>query len=259
MRVAAIRYINALPLIYGLRTDPSVELSLDAPSICYRMLVEGQVDVALIPVFGTQTHSEIRAVKGLGIAALNRTASVYLFATKPLDRIESVVTDPGSISSATLVRIILRGKYNNTPRFESGIVSNIHEALRSHDAALIIGDDAILTEKTDYDHYDLATEWYSMTQLPFVFAVWAANRPLTDAEKEALRNSYIAGSQNMEAIIAEAGRQLSVRDDFLKKYYNVHLHYQLSRSDYEGLLKFLTLAAEYQLVEKVRKDIWMQS
>lgn len=257
MRVAAIRYINALPLIYGLRSDPSVQLLLDAPSACYRRLVAGEVDVALIPVFGTQTDPGIRALKGLGIAALNRTESVYLFSTKPLDRVASVVTDPGSISSATLVKIILRGKYNNIPRFETGTVSNVHEALRRHDAALIIGDDAIMTEKTDYDHYDLATEWYSMTQLPFVFAVWAANRMLTDAEQESLRNSYVSGSENMENVIAEAGRQVTVRGDFLKKYYNDHLHYVLSRADYEGLLKFLSLASEYQLVERVRKDLWM--
>lgn len=257
MRVAGIRYINALPLIYGLRKDPSVDLTLDAPSVCYQKLISGDVDVALIPVFGTQINPEIRAVKGLGIAAFNRTASVYLFATKPLDRVQSVVTDPGSISSATLVRIILRGKYNNLPRFAPGVISNIHEALRLHDAALIIGDNAILTEKTDYDHYDLATEWYSMTQLPFVFAVWASMRILTDAEKETLKNSYIAGTQNWPEVIAEAEKQISVSGDFLKKYYNDYLHFQLSRSDYEGLLKFLNLAAEYRLVDSVRRDIWM--
>lgn len=257
MRVAGIRYINALPLIYGLRTDPSVELTLDAPSACYQKLVSGEVDVALIPVFGTQIDQEIRAVKGLGIAALNRTASVYLFSTKPLDRVQSVVTDAGSISSATLARIILRGKYNNLPRFAPGAISNIHDALRLHDAALVIGDNAILAEKTDYDHYDLATEWYSMTQLPFVFAVWAAKRNLTEEEKETLKNSYLAGAQNMPEVIAEAEKQISVSGDFLKRYYNDYLHFQLSRSDYEGLLKFLNLAADYRLVDSVRRDIWM--
>lgn len=257
MRVAGIRYINALPLIYGLRTDPSVRLVLEAPSVCYRKLIEGEVDVALIPVFGTQTNPEIRAVKGLGIAALNRTTSVYLFATKPLDRVESVVTDPGSISSAMLVRIILRGKYNNNPRFEPGSVSNVHDALRMYDAALIIGDDAIVTEKTDYDHYDLATEWHSMTRLPFIFAVWAARRTLSEAERDCLKNSYLAGAKNMAEVVQEAGRQVPVSGDFLEKYYNEHLHYLLSRTDYEGLLKFLSLAAEYGFVERVRKDIWM--
>ena len=257
MRVAGISYINALPLIFGLRKDPAISLTLDVPSACFRRLSQGEVDVALVPVFCTQSDPTIRAVKGLGIAAVNRTASVYLFAKKPLDRIESVVTDPGSISSTNLLRIILKGKYNNTPRFQSGAVFNIHEALRNNDAALIIGDDAILTEKTDYDHYDLATEWYSMTQLPFVFAVWAANRTLTEGEKEALRNSCSEGLRNIEECIGEARNVISVSGEFLKKYYNDHLHYQLASSDYEGLLKFLSLAGENRIVEKVRKDIWM--
>ena len=111
MRVAGIRYINALPLIYGLRKRSlGAACDSDAPSVCYRKLIEGEVDVALIPVFGTQINPEIRASKGSASRHSNSTASVYLFATKPLDRVESVVTDPGSISSATLVNIILRGK-----------------------------------------------------------------------------------------------------------------------------------------------------
>ncbi|MCI0411538.1 menaquinone biosynthesis protein [bacterium] len=257
IRIAAIRYINTLPLVYGLEFNPDLELTFETPSRCYEMLLQDEVDVALIPIIGTQLSTEIRAIKGLGIAATNRTESVYLFATKPLDRLRTVIGDPSSLTSVLLSKIILNEKYKNKPRFLSGSIDNIHEVLRQYDAALIIGDEAILTDKSDYDHYDLATEWYSITGFPFVFAVWASKRILSHEEKEIFHNAYQQATQNWEGIIYRAASMLAVDVPFLKRYYNENLRYHLARSDYEGLLRFLVLAADFGYLQKVRKDIWM--
>lgn len=256
MRIAAIRYINALPLIYGLRGDPSVELLIDTPSGCYRRLIHGEVDLGLIPIVGLQTHPGIRAVKGVGIAAATRTESVFVLTTKPLDRIQTVTADAGSLTSVMLLKIILQEKYRNQAEFRSEPIQNIHEVLRHSDAALLIGDEAILAEKTDYDHYDLATEWYSIYRLPFVFAIWASLRVISTDERAILSASYQKATQNWQNIYSEAMRMLPVDRTFVKRYYNENLHYQLSKKDYEGILKFLTLSANLGLLESVRKDIW---
>src|SRR3990172_493160 len=127
MRIAAIQYINALPLIYGLQQDPAVDLSLDVPSGCYQKLISREVEVALIPVFGTQTDTSIRAVKGLGIAAANRTESVILFSRKPLDRIQTVLTDAASLTSIVLLQIILKEKYACDAKLRPGPIHHIHQ------------------------------------------------------------------------------------------------------------------------------------
>jgi len=257
MRVAAIRYINTLPLIYGMDQNPTIDIVFDTPSRCYEKLIKNEVDVALIPIIGTQMDPSIHALKGLGIAAIHRTESVYLFATKPLDRVQTLLADPSSLTSVMLSKIILQEKYGNESQFLSGNAENIHDVLRLFDAALIIGDDAILTDKTDYDHYDLATEWYSITGFPFVFAVWASKKILFEEEREVFHLAYTQASQNWERIYDQAARMLSVDVPFLKRYYNENLRYHLTRSDYEGLLRFLTLASDFGYLEKVRKDIWM--
>jgi len=257
MRVAAIRYINTLPLIYGMEDNPAVNLILDTPAGCYKKLIGNEVDVALIPVIGTQMDNEVRAIKGLGIAAANRTESVYLFTTKPLDHVQTVLADLSSLTSVLLSKIILREKYSNEPHFFSGNTENIHDVLRLFDAALIIGDEAILVDKTDYDHYDLATEWYSITGFPFVFAVWASKRVLFEEEREAFQLAYRQAAENWEEIYDRAERMLAVDRSFLKRYYNENLRYHLTRSDYEGLLRYLTLASDFGYLDKVRKDIWM--
>ena len=257
MRIAAIRYINTLPLIYGMEYHPDLNLTFDTPSRCYRMLIEDQVDVALIPILGTQMNPALRAIKGLGIAATNRTESVYLFTTKPLDRIKTVLSDPSSLTSVLLSKIILQEKYGNRPDFLTGSAENIHEILRLFDAAVVIGDEAILADKSDYDHYDLATEWYSITGFPFVFAVWASKKSLSPEQREIFHTAFKQASENWGSIYDQAARMLAVDLPFLKRYYNENLRYHLMRSDYEGLLRFLTLASDFGHLEKVRKDIWM--
>src|SRR5207253_633527 len=45
--------------------------------------------------------------------------------------------------------------------------------LETNDAALIIGDPAMLIDRSSLHVYDLAEEWRRQTDLPFVFAFWA--------------------------------------------------------------------------------------
>jgi chorismate dehydratase len=257
MRVAAVRYINALPLIYGLENQPEVELLFETPSACYQMLIQGEADVGLIPVIGTQFDSSLRAIKGLGIASQGRSESVYLFAKKPLDRVETIATDPASLTSVVLLKIVMKQKYGNSPQFRPFASRSIHDVLRDQDAALVIGDEAILADKSDYDHYDLAAEWYSLTQLPFVFAFWAANKSLSESELQILQEPYHLASQNWGDLYRKAQQTLPVGMDFLKRYYNVNLRFRFISSDYEGMFKFFSLAAEDHLIDQVREDIWL--
>jgi chorismate dehydratase len=257
MRIAAVRYINALPLLHGLEKNKALDLSYHTPAICYERLTTGQADVGLIPIIGTQLSDSIRALKGLGIAAAQKSESVLLFAKKPLDRLERVLTDQGSMTSVMLLKIILRAKYGISPHFSSGSTGDIYAALRENDAALVIGDGAILAEKSDFDHYDLATEWYSLTRLPFVFAIWGCSRPLTDIEKQILNGALEAASHHWDEVYRKAGETLDVKRDFLERYYNDNLHYRLTRGDYEGILKYFDYASQFQFLAKVRKDIWL--
>ncbi len=257
MRIAAVRYINALPLLYGLSKNKSLDVSYHTPAVCYQRLTTGEADVGLIPIIGTQHSDSIRALKGLGIAAAQKSESVLLFAKKPLDRLERVLTDRGSMTSVMLLKIILRARYGVNPQFTSGSTEDLYAALRENDAALVIGDAAILAEKTDFDHYDLATEWYSLTRLPFVFAIWGCSRPLTDAEKQILNATLQDASQNWDDVYRKARETLDVEHDFLERYYNVNLHYRLTRGDYEGILKYFEYASQFQFLPRIRKDIWL--
>jgi chorismate dehydratase len=257
MRVAAIHYLNTLPLIHGLRNNEDHELILDTPSSCFKRLIDKEVDVALIPVFGTQMHPDVRAISGIGIAAEKQTESVLLYSHKPLDQIKSVSVDPASLTSVNLLKIILEKKYRNEPQFITANDNNLSAILNNYDAALVIGDGAILSKVPGCSRWDLATEWYAFTNLPFVFAVWASIRSLNTSEQNVFRQSLVEGLEAIDKIINEAKKIISVDSQFLKRYYNLDLHYQLTPDDYQGLAKYLALAADLKLVKNIRTDIWM--
>ena len=53
VKVAAVSYLNTKPLLYGFRDHKvlrSMELSLDYPARIARQLIDGEVDLALVPV-----------------------------------------------------------------------------------------------------------------------------------------------------------------------------------------------------------------
>jgi predicted solute-binding protein len=257
MRVAAIRYLNTLPLIYGLQRNPDHELILESPSSCFNLLITKEVDVALIPVFGTQINSSVQAVRGIGIAAEKKTESVLLYSFKQINEIKKIAIDPASLTSVNLLKIILRKKYRTNPEFVTLEEKDLAEALHKFDAVLIIGDAAILGNVEDVKKWDLATEWNDFTGLGFIFAVWGALRPLISAEQEVFRQSLVDGLNSMDQIVQEGQKKISVDIDFLKRYYNHDLHYQLTPNDYQGFSKYLALAADLKLMKNIRTDIWM--
>lgn len=257
MRIAAIRYINALPLVFGLQNRHDHDLVLDTPSSCFRKLIAGEVDVALIPVLGTQMHPDVRAISGLGIAAETQTESVFVYSQKPLSQIQTVAVDPASLTSVNLLKMILQLRYQNQPRFFSSDDFQLQDQLRLYDAALVIGDDAIVTRVAGYDRWDLASEWFAITKLPFIFAVWASLRRLKSSDQEPFRLSLLEAQSSPEFIINQACKMLPVDREFVKRYYNLDLHYQLTPNDYQGLSHYLALAADLKLVDNIRTDIWM--
>jgi chorismate dehydratase len=257
MRIAAIRYINTLPLIFGLQQSHHHDLIFDSPSACFRKLIANEVDVALIPIWGTQLHSDVRAIPGLGIAADHQTESVFVYSKTPLNKIQTVAVDPASLTSVNLLKIILSMKYQNQPEFVTSDAFDVQERLRSCDAGLVIGDAAITANIPGFNRWDLAAEWHAMTELSFIFAVWASIRQLTSSELDIFHESLLQGQASLEMVIDQACQILPVDREFVKRYYNLDLHYQLTPNDYQGFSRYLALAADLKLVDNIRTDIWM--
>ena len=92
--------------------------------------------------------------------------------------------------------------------------------------------------------FDLGNAWFEMTQLPFVFAVWALKRGLEDGPRlrRLLREARQFGLDTLETIIRE---RTDYDYDFRKDYLSWHIHYHLGSDEKRGLAKFMELLRKH--------------
>lgn len=258
IRLASVAYLNALPLTWGLTRGSQrglYDLRLAAPPECARLLREGLVDAALIPSIEFARIPGLTPVPGTGISSLQEVKSVLLLSRRDPAAVGSLAADVNSCTSVALARLILRRRYGADPAVVP-MEPHPDRMLRSHDAALLIGDAALaaghrLEQAPDPSIrvLDLAREWNELTCLPFVFAFWAC-RPVLDAKKigDSLKISLEEGLENVDSIAAAASERTGLPESSLGSYLRHNIHYRLGQRECDSLRVFYRLCRESGLL-----------
>ncbi len=239
IKVGAVSYLNTKPLVYGFEQgmmEEAIDLSFDYPANVARQLMNNEIDLGLVPVAVLPMLPEYYIISDYCIGADGAVASVCLFSDVPLSAITEVLMDYQSRTSAALLKILLQQHWNITPKLtsaEKGFETNIKDTI----AGLVIGDRAFSQRKKSKYIYDLAEAWKQMTGLPFVFAVWAANKKLDVAFKTAFNNAIANGVNNMALVLEKE----TCSEYNLKTYYTENIKYLLDEPKKKGLNTFLNL------------------
>ena len=238
IRVGIVNYRNTKPLIYGLEREPMknrIELVGAYPARLAQMLLEGEVDLGLIPVAAIPTLKEYHIVGNYCIGAEGEIASVCLFSEVPLDQIEKVYLDYQSRSSVALLKWLMRESWGIFPEILLAEDESYRENIKGTTAGLVIGDRALEQRKISTYIYDLGSEWRSITGLPFVFAAWVSTKPLPEEFVAAFDAANALGLKHIDEIVAS--NPYEIYD--LKKYYTLHLSYELTEAKRKGMERFL--------------------
>jgi predicted solute-binding protein len=149
LRLGAVGYLNARPLVYGLERSSRFDVRFDVPSVCADLLHEGGIDVGLIPSIeylrGPSGVGHYRIVPDLAIASRGEVASVALYTRRPVSDVRSIAMDTSSRTSVALVSVLCAKLFKIQPAIESR-TPDVTAMLADCDAALIIGDNALLTD-----------------------------------------------------------------------------------------------------------------
>ncbi len=248
IRVGAVTYLNAKPLVEGLDDDPRIDLSFDLPSRLADQMERAEIDVGLIPVVelfrGGYAH-----VPDIAVASRGPVLSVTLFSRVPWAEIGSVSLDEGSRTSAALAQVLLRKKYGRSPHLEQ-LPITVPADDTSTDAVLLIGDRAMKACLPGYPYaYDLGREWADWTGLPMVFAVWAVRDGIALGEVEsAFHTAKKRGLDRAGAIAAREAPGLGLDAGFCRRYLDTIITYDLGPKEREGMERFRELAEELNLV-----------
>lgn len=250
LHVAASSYLNSAPLIWSFRRGSlreRVRLWTDAaPARCAEMLARGAVEVALVPVIEYLRLPDALLIPSVCVGAQQRVRSVVI-ATRgmALDEVRTVALDLSSRTSAALVQIIFREFIGREPQFVP-TAPDIESMLGEYDAALLIGDPAMIFERRGRRVYDLATVWHEQTGLGFIFAMWMT-RHGTNVRAQDFARARDEGLAHVDEIIAEYAPRLSLPEGELRDYLLRNITFTPDAKLRAGLELFFQLAYKHGL------------
>jgi chorismate dehydratase len=251
LRVAAVSYLNAKPLIYGLEDSQTIDLQLGVPSALLDGLRERTSDVALLPVIDYQRLDGLRIIPAGGIGCDGPTLTVRIFSRRPIREIRTLECDSDSHTSVALARVILAEHFGITPEF-AGL-----SPASDRDAKLLIGDKVICEPPRNMEHQlDLGQAWKEMTGLPFVFAAWMARPGVELGDLPArLERAKRRGLAHVNEIIARHALPRGWPAAIALQYLTTYLKYDIGERQLEAIRVFHKLAAKHGMIEGPPREL----
>ena len=240
LKISAVSYLNTIPFIHGLKQSElikTIDLQLDYPSICADKLINGTVDLALVPVAVIPKLKEAYIISNYCIGANGAVDTVCLYSDVPIEEIESIALDYQSRTSVALLRVLLKEYWQYNPELKKANVG-FEENIKGNHAALVIGDRAFALN-TKYAYiYDLSAIWKEMTGFPFVFAAWVANTKLPEDFIISFNKALEKGLSNIDKALALEGDSYPNCKN-PEDYLNNKISYSLDIEKQKGMELFL--------------------
>jgi chorismate dehydratase len=238
-RVGSVGYLNAAPLTRGLED----EVIFATPARLAEMLRRDELDAGLVSITEVLFNDRYDVLDGIAIASLGEVLSVFLAHKRPLEEAKEIFCDPASLTSVNLLKVLLaeRGLH---PEFKP---LPDYASATERDFVLLIGNPALDFRRAPHSHeiWDLGAAWFELTQLPFVYAVWALRRGVENAElRRQLAEAKDFGLDTLDHII----RNRTEYDEALRQdYLGWHIHYHLGTDEKRGVAKFIELLRKHGL------------
>jgi predicted solute-binding protein len=189
------------------------------------------------------------------IATRDQVKSVMLFSKEGWQGLNGknigIIDD--TATSVRLLQVLLEKKYGVKATFV-----RMHASVNDFsqfDAILLIGDEALKSNKTGligFDLvFDLAKEWYDWQKLPFVFAVWANKKTLSAEKKEELHQiilqSLQKGENQLETIGVLHGTMITLTPAETSEYLQ-GFNYHIGEREKEAMNIFKKLIEEVVVI-----------
>jgi chorismate dehydratase len=215
------------------------------------MLLAGTIDFGPISsIEYARSHRQLLLSRRLSISANGAVDSIQLVSPVPLEEVGRVALTPKSATSVALLKTILKLRYGQPVDYRE-LREPPAEALAKGDAVLLIGDEGLEAMYFPFPGnrtYDLGRVWQEWTDLPMVYAVWAARGEFAERRHQELRlveeelvssNAY---SRGHAPDVVEAAMGLSRFDrPALSRYFSM-LYYGFGQEYEAGLRRFYELA-----------------
>jgi len=223
------------------------------PAKCAELLSVGTVEAALVPVIEYQRIPNIVLVPDVCVGSKEEVRSVLLVSRHAeFKDIRTVALDESSRTSATLVKIIFREFLDHEPAWTTHS-PKLEQMLERNDAALIIGDPAMVFPQTALKVWDMARLWRNYTGLGFVFAMWVVSN---DAVERARQVDFAAardeGLASKDEIVEYYKKLLGLSEQSIRDYLDHNICFSVDEELNRGLQLFYQLAHKHSLLTELK-------
>jgi len=250
-----IDQLNNIPFIYAFENQliqNEYRFIKNSPLESGKALLGGEVDMGVIPVTTfAKTKETWRIIPHISISCVNASKNVKLFFKTGLQGLQKIAIDERADSELALLKILLQEKYNITPEYIS-MKPNLEHMLKSTDAALLIGNEALNEQEINKNSFDLGEEWYDLTGLPMVFSFWVGRETAIHAEDvKNIINSTNLGLKNLENIAKDYAKNFDFSWALYHDYLTQNVNYKFTEKEHTGLTEFYNYAFYYGLIEYI--------
>ena len=243
--VGRVNYLHDEPFYFDM-TRRGVEWRDMPPSKMSSAIESGEIIAAPVPLVDCfRLGEKIQPVAGFCIASIDRSGSVNLYSTKPIEDLEGarIAVIDEAVTAPKLLEVLLKIKY--------GIKSFEFVGMQDQpfDALLLIGNQGLRQRRgvRGFSHtYDLGKEWNSWTRLPFVFSRWVATTAMDSKDLALLEDILYVGLEDGVDALYHLNEP---RDELLMLPRDVVTHiqglrYYIGLSEQKGIEKFQELLSQ---------------
>lgn len=249
LRIGAIPFLNAQPLLWGLGERHALYQA--APAEIPSLLKEGRLDVALAPVTTLFEHPELPVVPVGAIGCRGPVKSVRLLHHLDPRHVLRVFADRRSRTSVLLLKLLLRRIYGNRKAtFRPVDVEDFRtDQLKPWEACLQIGDTALPDARFGLRVLDLGREWWNHVKKPFTFALWVArDREVARRVESELAAALEEGRKHLSEIVAAYPRIVHFDEPKYVEYLQKNVSYEWGTEEADGVLAFRRMLEEEGLL-----------
>jgi chorismate dehydratase len=242
LRVGVLPYINAKPLYWTLlNIDPDIQISQGTPRELSTALVNGKLDVAMIPLLTVLRNPGLSIIPNISISTFGAALNSFVYSKVAAADIKSILVDRSSVTSVAMLRALFRIRWSMQPVEVLSSTPMLHDYPfheKDYDAYLIIGDESMKVKEEFPYILDLGDKWEEWTHLTSIFSVWAVRENLSGpALDEMFLHVKEEGLHSMEEIAEKESAKIGLNTE---KCLQILLNtiYDLGEKELKGLNRF---------------------
>jgi aminodeoxyfutalosine synthase len=247
--IGRVSYLNTLPFFKFL-DNREYKIFPAPPRQLGFLFKDGNIDAGIVSLVDYFEKENDFTFLKYGIVGNKNVKSVILYSKYPIEKLDkkNIAETDETSTSFRLLQVLLEMKYGLDVVYVREKISAREKNLPSFDAFLTIGDDALRFMKhklEGFDYiYDLAQLWYEWQGLPFVFAVWAVKKDLSQQKVNALDellndalNKFFSTDTQIEEFY---NSKIGLTKEEIKDYLN-NIVYRLGENELKAIDVFKNL------------------